>query len=127
MCGSTCATPGIHSTDSFRIPCTGAGQLCTPTRDYNFTFACPASAKASFTVANDQCSPLRVHYLLDGTGELGVSAYAAGGETIEVVLTGIPAGAHKLVVQAEGKAGGCNSGTLATFAGRMVVDYTLTP
>ena len=98
--------------------CTGGGQLCNNVATV-FTPSLPAGGNgiAQFTPGPFTCSNFRIHYLVDGT-EVSVSAFVGPGQKTGFVSLGpIGAGVHAIGLRAEGQTGGCNVGTLFSWAG----------
>ena len=99
-------------------------QLCDP--PFTIPVVGPGNIAVEFTTALTHCSDVRIHFIVDGT-ERAVSAFLAPGQSTGLVPLGvIGPGLHSLVLQAEGRVGGCNAGTLLSWGGtaRIVVDET---
>jgi hypothetical protein len=63
------------------------------------------------------CSNVAIHFLVDGA-EVAVTGFVgAGGSTGFFNLGPVSSGSHTVGLQAEGQVGGCNAGTLGSWAG----------
>jgi exosortase sorting signal-containing protein len=99
--------------------CTGGGQLCNNIATIPITTT--GLLQAQFTGGPALCSNLRIHFLVDGT-EVAVTGFVgASASTAVFNLSPVSSGSHTLGLQAEGQVGGCNSGTLGSWAGTALV------
>ena len=98
--------------------CSGGGQLCNNIATFPRTILVPGGVgEGQFTPGPLTCSDVRIHFLIDGT-EVAVSGFVGPGATTDFVSLGfIGPGEHVVGVQAEGEVGGCNAGTLLSWAG----------
>lgn len=125
--GSNCLATGAAGADltrSFAVGvngCDDAGteQLCTPVP----TLALPTDGvlQVAFDASITHCSSIIAHLLVDGVEQFASGALAPGDGTGVQDLGPIAAGVHSVGVQAEGVLGGCNAGSLATWAGTLAV------
>ena len=122
----TAAAQGTDTTIAVRSVCAmdASPQVCDPP----FTTAVngPGNLAVEFTTASTLCSHVRIHFLLEGT-ERAVSRFIGPGQSTGRVSLGvIGPGAYTLTLRAEGRAGGCNRGALASWDGtaRILVDET---
>jgi len=100
--------------------CSGGGQLCNsiPTVTVTTTNLLQVQFVSSAPLA---CSDVRIHLFVDGT-EITVTGFVApAGSSGFFNLGPVTAGSHVLGFQAEGQVGGCNVGTLASWAGTIQV------
>src|SRR6266567_8149360 len=98
--------------------CSGGGQLCNTTDTFNLPHPGPdKTGEASFTPGPLTCSDLKIHFFVDGTEVNQTGFVGPGGTTAPVSLGVITTGNHVVGVKAEGEVGGCNSGTLVSWAG----------
>jgi hypothetical protein len=108
---------GNGITKSVTQTCTGGGQLCNNVATVPISLPNGGPGIAQFTPGQFTCSNFRIHYLVDGT-EVNVTAFVGpGGNTGIVSLGPIGPGAHTIGLKAEGQTGGCNGGTLQSWAG----------
>lgn len=100
--------------------CTGGGQLC------NNVATVPVSTagllQAQF-ISNGvgTCSDVLIHFLVDGSEVAATGFVAIGGSSAVLNLGPVSSGQHVLGLQAEGRVGGCNSGTLGSWAGTAAI------
>jgi hypothetical protein len=108
------------TTKSVTATCSGGGQLCNnvPTVQLPFLSA-GGVGEARFAPGPLTCSNFRIHFLVDGT-EVSVSGFVGPGQDTGFVSLGfIGPGSHTVGLQAEGEVGGCNAGTLGSWAGKV--------
>jgi hypothetical protein len=99
--------------------CSGGGQLCNNIATFTINAFGGGVGEGRFTPGPLTCSNLRIHFLIDGT-EVAVTGFVgAGAFTAFVSLGFISPGKHLVGVQAEGEVGGCNVGTLVSWAGKV--------
>lgn len=99
------------------VTCSGGGQLCNNIATFSKTIPNGGVGEGQFTPGPLTCSNFRVHFLVDGT-EVAVTGFVGPGQSTGFVSLGfISAGPHTFGVQAEGQVGGCNAGTLGSWAG----------
>jgi len=99
----------------FSINCTGGAQLCTPA--FSTSVSTTGLLRLSYTASPGHCSDVRVHFLVDGV-ERALSAFLTAGQGSGVFDVGpVNPGTHTITLQAEGRVGGCNVGTLANWGG----------
>jgi exosortase sorting signal-containing protein len=110
---------GLASAQTTSYPvsatCSGGGQLCDNVATIPVTTT--GLLQAQFIGGSALCSNIRIHFLVDGT-EVAVTGFVgASGSSGFFNLGPVSSGSHVLGLQAEGQVGGCNSGTLASWAG----------
>ena len=101
------------------VNCTGGGQLCNVIAPVPINIPAQGGiGEAEFISSSPfACSSVRIHFYVDGT-EVAVTGFVGpGGNTGFVSLGNIGTGPHTIGVQAEGESGGCNVGTLFSWAG----------
>lgn len=107
---------GIHTTAG--ITCTSQGQVCTPTFDVGVCSVTGAMV-ASFTASLNHCSDIDVQFFVDGVAASGlIGPLGPGASTGSVSLATSP-GSHLVSIQATGIEGGCNQGSLQSWAGTL--------
>jgi hypothetical protein len=91
-------------------------QKCAEVPSVTFDATTPA-AIVDFTADPAHCSDIIVHVIVDGT-EWGAFIVGPGERDggLRIPLSG---GRHTIAVQAEGMAGGCNTGRLASWGGKL--------
>ena len=94
--------------------CTGGGQLCNTIVNLNVTTT--GVLQSTFIAGSGLCSSIRIHYLVDGNPAAVTAFVGAGASTGPVNLGPVASGNHVLGLQAEGQVGGCNVGTLSSWA-----------
>jgi hypothetical protein len=104
---------------SVSATCSGGGQLCNSIPTIAVTTT--GLLQAQFSLGVTACSNIRIHFLVDGT-EIGATGFVApGGSSSTINLGPVSSGSHTVGLQAEGQVGGCNVGTLASWAGTALV------
>lgn len=99
--------------------CSGGGQLCNNIATFTIFSGSGGVRLGKFTPGPLTCSNVRLHVLVDGT-EVLVTPFVGPGATTGFVSLGfIGPGMHTIGVQAEGEVGGCNAGTLVSWAGKV--------
>src|SRR5262249_48872384 len=107
------------------INCTSTGQLCAPTYTTTVTAASQSQLTVDFASSSPTaCSDIRVYISLDGMLQFTSAFLPPGGDTGLINFGIINLGTHTLAVQAEGEAGGCNQGSLASWSGTLTVSET---
>jgi IPTL-CTERM motif len=95
--------------------CSGSGQLCDTIATIPITTT--GLLQAQFVGGAALCSNIRIHFLVDGAEVALTGFVGASGSTGFFNLGPVSSGSHTLGLQAEGQVGGCNSGTLGSWAG----------
>jgi hypothetical protein len=113
-------TSGIthaQTTTSYPVTasCTGSGQLCNNIATIPVTTT--GLLQAQFVGGPALCSNIRIHFLVDGTEVAATGFVGASASTAVFNLGPVSSGSHTLGLQAEGQVGGCNAGTLGSWAG----------
>lgn len=107
--------------------CQGSGgQLCDPPWPVDVTT--DGTLQLNYTIAPSHCSSIRLNISVDGgpattTSYLGWNGDPDGQplETGLIDLGPVSAGQHQISLQAEGKEGGCNAGSLGSWGGTLHV------
>ena len=107
----------VDTTYALAITCTSTGEVCDPTVTIPITSQ--GVAQMTFTASPAHCSSIVAAIGLDGS-IFTSDPLAPGGSTF-VAFPPVSAGAHTVTVQATGIVGGCNTGTLASWSGTLVV------
>jgi len=101
--------------------CSSGGQLCNKILNHQIFITTGGVGEGRFVPGPLTCSNFRIHFLVDGT-EVAVTGFVGpGGDTGFVSLGFIGPGNHTVGVQAEGEVGGCNVGTLVSWAGTVTI------
>ncbi|HEY3178693.1 MAG TPA: hypothetical protein VGL25_07420 [Casimicrobiaceae bacterium] len=113
----------VHAQTTTSYPvsasCSGGGQLCNNIATIPITTT--GVLQAQFVGGPALCSNVRIHFLVDGT-EVAVTGFVGASASTAVFNLGpVSSGSHTLGLQAEGQVGGCNAGTLGSWAGTAVV------
>jgi hypothetical protein len=102
-------------------------QLCRPAVEYRFKSAGPGTAyKIRAKAPTTHCADVSYKFdlILGTTLRTVASARLAPGASEEIWFgDGIPAGEHKLEIYGFGYTGGCNTGTIGSWA----IDVTVVP
>ena len=99
------------------IACTSAGQVCDPAFSTDITT--DGVAQMTFTASSGHCSDITVDIGLDGS--IFTSDPLGPGDSTFIAYPPQAPGSHNVTVQATGILGGCNTGTLSSWAGTLVV------
>ena len=106
--------------ESFNAACTGAGQLCGDPAVWQFTTLSP-EVNVEFTAGGAGCSTIVPVITIDGLMMPPQSAVgpgqSTGGQDFHVGI-----GRHTIGIDAYGLTGGCNTGKLASYQGRVHVN-----
>src|SRR6185503_4780778 len=110
----------------FSIKCTTTGQRCAP--QFSTQVETRSRLQMRYTVRSGHCSSIRARIFVDGalkttTPFLGFPNDSANRplSTGLLDLGPVSPGKHVLSMEAEGQADGCNTGTLASWGGTVVV------
>jgi hypothetical protein len=100
-------------------------QLCKPIRSSDTIWNTQYLARSNVWITADptHCSDIIAHVRIDGR-EVGADRLGPGESTLQYK---VPAGEHTVGVQAEGVAGGCNRGFLASWGGTVHFQKLGTP
>jgi hypothetical protein len=109
----------VHAQTTTSYPvtatCSGIGQFCDNVPSIPITTT--GLLQAQFVGGPALCSNVRIHFLVDGT-EVAVTPFVgASASTGFFNLGPVSSGSHTVGLQAEGQVGGCNAGTLGSWAG----------
>jgi hypothetical protein len=121
--GAARAEKFVVSTGPFIVQCTSTGQVCDPPQ--TLVIGDPTRRmkvkKFLYTAASAHCSAGRLLIELDGA-LVGRMKFVAGSEhaTLRKRLRLEP-GEHTLAFRFEGRVGGCNSGSVASWGGEIAV------
>ena len=99
--------------------CSGGGQLCDNVAAISVSTT--GLLQAQFNLGLTACSNIRIHFLVDGTEVAATGFVAPGGNSGLFNLGPVSSGSHLLGLRAEGQVGGCNVGTLVSWAGTALV------
>ncbi len=99
----------------FSVRSTAEGQFSSTVQELRATTS--GELQVKYEAPPEHCSPVRMHFLLDGT-ERGVSEPIAHGRSSGYFDFGaVSAGEHIVGLRAEGLAAGCDSGSLSSWGG----------
>ena len=121
--GAARAEKFVVSTGPFVVQCTSTGQVCDPPQ--TLVIGDPTRRmkvkKFLYTAASAHCSAGRLLIELDGVF-VGRMRFVAGSDhaTLRKRLRLKP-GEHTLAFRFEGRVGGCNTGTVASWGGEIAV------
>jgi hypothetical protein len=107
------------------VNCTGGGQLCNVIAPISITLNAGGGPGVAEFISSSPfaCSNVRIHFWVDNV-EVAVTGFVGpGGNTGFVSIGSIGNGSHTIGVQAEGQAGGCNVGTLFSWAGTVRLQH----
>lgn len=111
----------VDTTYPINITCTGSGEVCDPI--FTTSIVSNNVAQAQFTASLTNCGDIVVEIGLDGS--FFTSDPLAPGQSTSITFQPVTAGTHEVTVQATGVEGGCNTGTLASWGGTLVVTTSM--
>jgi len=119
----TAQRPAAAASQSFPvfITCNSTGQVCSPAFIATRSVAGASQLTVEYISSPQLCSDLRVSISLDGVPRLTSNFVGPGGSTGPLNLGLVSAGSHAVTVQGEGRIGGCNLGSLASWGGTLIV------
>lgn len=113
-------TPAVTRSYPVYIECTSSGeQLCEPA--YTLVVQTWTVLRVEFTMAETHCADISVTFALDEHVKYTSPFLGASATTGPIDFGAVFAGTHELKVQATGFEGGCNPGSLNSWAGTLVV------
>ncbi|HUR44927.1 MAG TPA: hypothetical protein VMZ27_03545 [Candidatus Saccharimonadales bacterium] len=86
-------------------------------RPFEYHLWSVAPVYANYTASSGHCSPVRMHFYIDGTEKAVSGALEPGEESGFLDLGPVSAGAHMLSLRGEGIPVGCNLGYLSNWGG----------
>ena len=116
-----------YSTGSFVVNCTSMGQVCSPPKTLRLTPPRRGTlTSVRYTTSPEHCSAL-VLQVVRGGKVLATSGRIEAGEQTEKFTTDIrvPKGASSIGFRAKGILGGCNTGRVGSWAGKITVTVKL--
>jgi hypothetical protein len=106
------------------VTCSPAsGQLCNP--PFPTSLSSADILRVRFTASPANCSSITVDFFLDGFLVFTSDLLGPGDSTPALDFGPVIPGAHVLSLQATGDVGGCNTGTLAEWAGTLTTMVAL--
>ncbi len=118
----------------FNVSCTNSstGQLCDTHYYIPIEINVPSYFKAKYIVPTGHCSPVKIHFFVDGKSVNTSNFLGWNGATNEfkeldlettfLDLGYLPSGSHIVSIQAEGQTGGCNnSGRVNSWGGTLIL------
>jgi hypothetical protein len=101
------------------VSCTSSGQVCNRTFQQNVVTS--SVLTLAFESAWDGCASFSVSFYVDGALVYSSAPLAPFQSTGTVNVGPVVAGGHIVEVRATGVTGGCDDGTLRSWAGRLTV------
>ena len=124
----TSGSPILAQTFPMAIQCTSTGQTCTPVFSTPVAVAQAGPLTMKVTASSTHCSNVGYIVSLDGNVLATTPFLTPGQSSGPIVSSPVSTGPHTVTVQGIGTVtpGGCNSGTLGSWAGTLVVSQTNT-
>jgi hypothetical protein len=115
------------STGQFVVNCTSTGQVCSPPKKLTLTPPGPGTVtKIRYTTSPQHCSALKLQVLRNGQVVATSKRIEAGQQTAQFDPgIKVPKGQSKLGFRAKGFLGGCNTGFVGSWGGKITVTVTL--
>ncbi|HWX18413.1 MAG TPA: hypothetical protein VN578_00775 [Candidatus Binatia bacterium] len=110
------------TTNTYALPaisCSGYGEICSNT--FNQPVRTSGVLTARYTAPAADCSYIRIHFLVDGQERAETEILVPGAASSWFNLGPVAHGSHLLQLQAEGFIGGCNTGSLSEWSGKLDV------
>ena len=111
------------TTGQFVVNCTSSGQRCSPKKKLTFTLGRKGTLTSiKYTAAATHCSSLLLRVFRKGR-QIAKTGRLEPGETSERLVThiGLTKGVTTLRFQAQGFVGGCNTGYVGSWGGKITV------
>jgi hypothetical protein len=115
---ATVVSPVVKTNYPINIACASSGQICAT--KWSATVNTTSVLKLQYATSASHCSDVRIRVLVDGVLK-NTSGFLTPGTSTPTYDVTTSAGNHLIEVQAEGRVGGCNTGTLGGWAGTMIV------
>lgn len=103
----------------FMMPSDGLGELASSR--YEFTADTTSRLEVRYQAPSEHCASLRLHLFVDGHHVLDTPPIAPAEQTHFMDLGPVTAGSHQVSLRAEGIKGGCNTGRVTAWGGRVTV------
>lgn len=103
------------------VNCTSSGQVCLPDYSASLTVSHSGPLTIMITAATSHCSNVRNVVSLDGSTVAKTPFLGPGGTSGPFSTASVSAGTHTIAVQGIGEVGGCNSGSLISWGGTLIV------
>jgi hypothetical protein len=116
-----------YSTGAFVVNCTSTGQVCKPPKSLALNTPRAGTIKTvRYTTAPEHCSAL-VLQVVRGGKVRATSGRIEAGEQTETFHPGmhVPAGSSHIGFRAKGFLGGCNTGRVGSWGGKITVTVKL--
>jgi hypothetical protein len=115
------------TTGDFVVNCTSRGELCSPSKKLSFRLRRSGTlTSVKYTTPATHCSAVLLHVLRTGREVAKTGRLAAGVSTVRLTThVRLPAGLTKLYFQAQGFIGGCNTGYVGSWGGKITVTVTV--
>ncbi len=121
----TSASPILAQTFPMSITCTSTGQTCTPVFSTPVAVAQAGPLSLTVTAAPTHCSNVGYIVGVDANTVATTPFLSPGQSSGPIVSAPLSSGQHIITVQGIGTGGGCNGGTLGSWAGTLVVSQTV--
>jgi hypothetical protein len=111
------------TTGQFVVNCTSSGQRCSPKKKLTFTLGRRGTLTSiKYTAAATHCSSTLLRVFRKGR-QIAKTGRLEPGETSERLVThiGLTKGLNTLRFQAQGFVGGCNTGYVGSWGGKITV------
>ena len=116
-----------YTTGQFVVSCTSTGQVCMPAKQ--LTLSPPKHGTVTsvrYTTPATHCSALALQVVKNGTVVATSKRLEAGVQTVAFnPHISVPKGQSKLGFRAKGFVGGCNTGYVGSWGGKITVKVTL--
>jgi YD repeat-containing protein len=103
------------------VNCASSGQICEPQATFNIDITAAGIFDLQYVTPDSHCSDVGVRFSIDGVVVGSTPTLAPGGAQGGIKAAIPTAGTHTVSVQGLGTEGGCNVGTLASWAGNVRV------
>lgn len=128
---SVCQNPEVVE-KTLTIPqsiCASTGQTCDVQPTLNFTLTKSGPTQITYAVPSRHCSSVYVTYYVDGVNRgntpwMGWNGGPAPLTSSPLSIGNLTAGSHSIKLVATGKVGGCNTGKLKAWSGKVTLKTT---
>jgi hypothetical protein len=112
----------VSKSQPFSVACSSSGQVCA--ESYTQTVTTSSVLILEFQSEYTGCGDFSVTFRLDGVQVYSSPVLTPFATTGPIDLSPVSFGSHQLEIRATGVAGGCNTGTLTEWAGRLDMSTT---
>jgi hypothetical protein len=121
----TTGTPILAQTFPMSVTCTSTGQTCTPVFSTPVTVTQAGPLAITVTAAPTHCSNVGYIVAVDANVVTTTPFLSPGQSSGPIVSAPLSTGPHTVTVQGIGSLSGCNTGTLGSWSGTLVVSQTV--